>query len=330
MVGLAADVLVDQSMHRRAVEYTVLDEARLGEQVTDKGRQVGAHPQRQREAEALLFAVDQFARQVTPRHDLENVLQVATLQLHVAGDRGGELHHLVVHERWPALDRVRHRHAIDNGQQMIRHARVEVGIEHAVDDVVYAVGVEPAEDLADGIVVGDPRPGGLGEQLFLQRRREAQEAHRLGVALAGVVEGHLVDPIELRREALVAKRLGHQSEEPAHHLTPQPLWQQAVHVHHALAGEAIVAGEVLVAAVAREHHLDLLGGHLGNKIDADAERIRGLVEVPDHRRHQVNQVGLDDALVALEAVLLVHHAGIRQLVERLLFDADRERRETLA
>ena len=161
-------------------------------------------------------------------------------------------------------------------------------------------------------------------------RREAQEARALRIALAVLVERHIVHPCDFLGEALVAERLRHHRGELFHDRAPEPGWEQAVEVHHALAREAVVAGKVLVAPVAAQHHLHLFRRDLRDQVDAHAEGVGRFVHVVDHGGDQVDHVRLHDALAGAQPVLVRHHARVGQLVEALLLHADRKSGEGFA
>ena len=85
------------------------------------------------------------------------MLEGAAAQLEIAGDRRGVLDEPVVHQRRTHLQRVRHRHPVGDRQQVVGHPGHQVGVEHAVDEVLGGFGVEEAQDLADRVAVGEPR-----------------------------------------------------------------------------------------------------------------------------------------------------------------------------
>ena len=98
---------------------------------------------------------------------------------------------------------------------------------------------------------------------------------------------------------------------------------------------AAVAAEQLVAADARQDHLDVAARELADQVGGDEGRVGDrLVHVPQQLRQQADDVGLDDDLVVLGAEQLGHAARIRQLVVELLggaaFEADRVGADRLA
>ena len=88
----------------------------------------------------------------------------------------------------------------------------------------------------------------------------------------------------------------------------------------------VVAREQLVAAVAGEHDLDVLGGELRHHVGRNRRRVaERLVEIPGEVLDDRNHVRLEHELVVLRAERLRDFARVRELVEAVLGEADRER-----
>jgi hypothetical protein len=175
------------------------------------------------------------------------------------GRRGGELDHPRVDERRAHLEGAGHGHAVAHHQVVIRHADHQVRVEHPVGQRLDVGRIEIPQHLAEGVRVRERLRDGGVEQLGALLGREAQHAQRLRVALAALHLGHRLQPCQPLGEALVAEGLRHRSDDARHDLATQDRGQHAVVVHQALPRIAVVAGEGLVAAVAREHHLDVPG-----------------------------------------------------------------------
>src|SRR5205823_1571149 len=90
------------------------------------------------------------------------------------------------------------------------------------------------------------------------------------------------------------------------------------------------AAEELVAALARERHLHVLGGELRDEVGRKRRRVRErLVEgVGEHRQEQ-RRIRLQDELTVPRPVARRDEPGARELVERALAEADRERAQRL-
>ena len=88
----------------------------------------------------------------------------------------------------------------------------------------------------------------------------------------------------------------------------------------------VVAAEQLVAALARERDLHVLGGELGDEVGRERGRVgERLVERRRERRQEQRRVGPEHELAVVRPVARRHRARTRQLVERRLLEADRER-----
>ena len=81
---------------------------------------------------------------------------------------------------------MRHGHPIDNRQQMIRHARHQVRVQHLVHQIVNTRSIEVLKNFREGVGVLDLCACLLGEQLLFGLVRESQKRHALRVAFAGL------------------------------------------------------------------------------------------------------------------------------------------------
>src|SRR3546814_13303190 len=102
------------------------------------------------------------------------------------------------------------------------------------------------------------------------------------------MEGLLVHRACLLGKALVSERFGEALDQPLHDLLVKPLRQHPIIVDQPLPGEPIVSGEVLVASVSGQYHLDDVACLLGNEIEPDSERIGWFVEM---MRSEESRVG---------------------------------------
>ena len=88
----------------------------------------------------------------------------------------------------------------------------------------------------------------------------------------------------------------------------------------------VVAAEELVAALARERDLDVLRGELRDEVGRQRRRVgERLVERCRERRQEQRGVGLQHELAVVCAVPRRDGARARELVERRVLEADRER-----
>ena len=92
-------------------------------------REPGSSPRNQRASGTAkpCFCRSMIASGRMPRIAcLKMYFVVPSLQPEARRNRGGELHELVVEQRRPRLDRMRHRHPIDLGQDVERQVAIEI------------------------------------------------------------------------------------------------------------------------------------------------------------------------------------------------------------
>ena len=88
----------------------------------------------------------------------------------------------------------------------------------------------------------------------------------------------------------------------------------------------VVAGEQLVAAVAGQHDLHVLGGELRHHVGRDRRRVaERLVEIPGEVLDDLDHVRPQDELVVLGAELRGDLPRVAELVVVCFGEADRER-----
>ncbi len=87
-----------------------------------------------------------------------------------------------------------------------------------------------------------------------------------------------------------------------------------------------IAGQVLVAALAGQHHLDVLGGEHGDGVERDTRGVGDrLVFVPDEAREPVEElVRRQHHFVMVGGIALGHHPCVRQFVGFTFGESDRE------
>ena len=151
------------------LEIAALQARRRQQRVGEQLAQVAAEPDAERHAEALLAPVEDVARQQRGRHFLQHVLAPAVLDLQRRRQRGRELDDLVVEQRHARLDRVRHAHAIDLRQHVLRQVGLGVEPHHLARPRQLREALE---------VAGEPRFGIGSVERAPRRRRSAAPASR--------------------------------------------------------------------------------------------------------------------------------------------------------
>ncbi len=323
MVAAAGDVLLDQRPLLSGAEDAELGEARLGEDALEERSQVLTEPARDREAESLLRPVHDIVRHVAAGNATERVLERRPPQLQTHRQSCGELGELVIDERRTRLQPVRHRHPVDQQEQVLGETRQAIGAQHPVDRLIRRR-AEVREHLRARVGLLERRQDGRLEQHRLLLRGEAQDGKTERVSLAAGQERHLVHPVRLLRERLVAERVRQPADQPAHHRPPDRCRHDRVQIHQSVAGEPVVAGEHLVATVAGEHHLHLRRGQFGYQVHPERVRIARFIHVPDQSRKQAHHVGLRHALAMPRPPALGHLPCPRQFVVLRVAHADRE------
>ena len=213
---------------------------------------------------------------------------------------------------------MRHRRAVGLHEQVVDEVDAEVDVLQAGEQLgVRGLG-EPLAvevDRVEGVLAARELRAGLGREDLLPRvmpleRRQVRGADE---ALRLVVEAR---PRDRARQPL--------DERPRQPGSPAgPQREQVGHVR-------VVAAEELVAALARERHLHVLGGQLRDEVGRERGRVRErLVERLGERGQEQRRVGLEHELVVVRAVALGDEPRVGELVERALLEADRERAERL-
>jgi hypothetical protein len=81
--------------------------------------------------------------------------------------------------------------------------------------------------------------------------------------------------------------------------------------------ETVIAGKDLIAAIAVEHHRDLLTCELADQIGGNGRRITvWLVMVPDEPLHECYGIGFDDELRMVGLEMTGSHLSVRPFIER--------------
>ena len=310
----ARDVLVEDRGHRLRPQVALTAKRLRGERLAREAFQLVAKPRRGRDREAALAPVHHLPRQERRDRLAQQPLLLEAANLVTRGQRQREVGHHRVEKRHACLERPGHRGPIGLHQQVVDEVAAEVDVlEPGHELVPLRLGEAPAkrgERIAD---VGAARELGArvgGEDLLpavvsLERRQ---------------VRGP-DEPLRLVVEAGPPRRRGQQLDRRPRHRgqRPGPLREQVGDV-------GVVPAEELVAALARERDLDVLGGEARDEVGRQRGRVgEGLVEGRSQRRQKQRRVRPHHELAMARAVQARHGAGSGELVERLLGEADRER-----
>ena len=228
----------------------------------------------------------------------------------------------MVQQRHPHLERMGHAGAVDLGQDVARQVGLEVEVLQQRQRVVGRRLLRVAAHHLDRAVALQPGAEAVAEQLVAHPVRH--DRHAVEVALDQVarqrLEGGLGAEHARRPVGLRVQRA--QGAEQGLAQAGRQLGAHAVLGHRVAV--AAVAGEILVAAVARQRHRHLLSRQLAHAVGRDrrAVGIRLVVQVGE---------GVDQAVVVLAdhlgmvagAVALGHHVGVLRLVEIRVVEADR-------
>src|SRR5579864_7594204 len=126
MLAPAAAMLCDQPTERARAENTPARKA-VAEQVgLEFPRESPGQPFAQRHDESLLAATDNCRRQVTRRQPLQQELVRRAANLELPVESRAKLDKTVIKIRHARLERVRHRRAIDLGQEVVGQPQTRV------------------------------------------------------------------------------------------------------------------------------------------------------------------------------------------------------------
>src|SRR5882762_8649641 len=136
------------------------------EQVADEGTEPPSKPASERHGEPVLRPVDDLIRQDPAHGALEDVLRRLATQVELRRNRLSELDELVVEQRDPRLEGVRHAHPVHLGEDVQRKIALEVQVLERRQPA--PVGVRQDGGLgAPGIVMRELLPGVALEQALL-------------------------------------------------------------------------------------------------------------------------------------------------------------------
>jgi hypothetical protein len=136
-VVLAADlVFANQTAHNSRLEQPALRDPSGGEQVIHQRRKLPLQPLLHRDAEALLFPLQDAVGQDAAKRALEDEFALTVAHFEVARHRERQLHDADIQKRRARLERRGHAHAIDFRQDVVgqvdRHVRVQLPIQRVV------------------------------------------------------------------------------------------------------------------------------------------------------------------------------------------------------
>src|SRR5215831_11523523 len=117
------------------VEQASLPAAIREQQITRKRRQLSPEPRGERHGKAMFGTVDDVVWKNAAHRLFEEVLRGAAMQTQTRGQLRRKLDDVMIEQWRPCLDRVRHRHAIDFGQDVERQVVIEVAVLGGGDPV---------------------------------------------------------------------------------------------------------------------------------------------------------------------------------------------------
>ena len=313
----------------RAKEATATDRvgsAHLAHQRTERATE----PVAERDPEALLGPREGLGRESVGKGALEDVLRLEAAELQAHRKLRRQFHDAPVEEWHADLEGTGHAGAVGLRQDSLTEVALEIEIEHALEALRRRRGRENLVERGVGRrQLHAPERVGR-EQLLLLGRRERAEPH--GVALdVGVVHA-LEEPLELEVEAQVAERDRQALDGGLDEPPPHPARDQFDHPGEPMRLVRRVAGEELVATVARERHRHRAAREARKQERRDQRRVaeRLVEEVRQALDEIACSAGVEDLLVVVGAERLRHATGVGGFVEGRVFEADREGLETTA
>ena len=224
-----------------------------------------------------------------------------------------------VHERNARLERPRHRRAVGLRQQVVDEVEAEVDVLQAGQELV-SLGLGEARAVADERVEAAAAAGQLGARVGARRSPSSRGGAR---AAAGAPRGRSASPCSRGWPCASRTAAARRAGRAASGERPDALGEQVGDV-------GVVAAEELVAALARERDLDVLGGELRDEVGRERRRVgERLVERCGERRQQQRRVRPQHELAMDGPVALRDGPRAGELVERRFLEADRERAHRL-
>ena len=290
--------------------------APLGEQqLAHEAPEPAPEPVPERHREAVLRPVDDRVRQDPPHGLLEHVLRRAAAQVELRRDRRRELDQLVIEQRHASLDRVRHAHPVDLGEDVQRQVAFEVQVLQRREPPSVGRG-QVLGFRAPRIVLREQREHVVAEQALLLVPPE--QRRRVQVAL-------VADERQVAQEVAAPRPVGQRLADGPRQ-SPRRRRQEPVPALPGLDAILVVPGEELVAAVARERDGDVPGGQLRDHVGRDRRGVaERLVQIPGEVIDDLEGVRLEQELVVLGPEPLGHEPRVARLVVVRLREADRER-----
>ena len=260
---------------------------------------------------------------------LEDELPLAPLQLQVGGQAGRPFDEGMIQQGYAHLQGMRHAGPVDLGQDVARQVGLEIGILHAVQ-------VMPRRRFRHEALYH--LHGVIALQLRAKPRRVEAEAQAVGqdrdaveVGLGAVTRQRLQGRLGAQRPRCPIE-LGVDPAGEAEQRAPEAVGQagpkQLLVVMPAVAP---IAGEDLVAAVARKRHRDPLARQAADLVGRNRRTVgEGLVVDVGQAVDQLEGVGLHHLHVVLGPEGLGDLPGIGRFVEAGLGEADRAGIDRLA
>ena len=129
MIGAAVAMLAPEPRDGAVVEDAAIAQAAVEQQGVDHRRERAAQPFADRRLEAVLGTIDDRLRNPALEQPPQQVLAAAVLQLQRRRHGRGELEQLVIEQRLARLERHRHAHPIDLGQDVVDEVGLDVDVE---------------------------------------------------------------------------------------------------------------------------------------------------------------------------------------------------------
>ena len=258
----------------------------------------------------MLGTVEDLSRYPVPHHPLEEVLGLLGSEPQGSGKGARELDQVVIEQRNPRLQRVRHARPIDLGEDVSG----EVGAE--------VEGLEPRQRIQPGAIPRIERGRAVGHDREIEQAPKGPRREQ-GNGVEVSLHPRQGETVE---EVLPGGPLGQAgaqgAQPPAEPQVAETPKVPAAIVHHV----AVVAGKQLVAPVARQDDLYVLSGQARHQVRRDRRRIgERFVDGPQKVVQQPEVLWTDEQLVVLRRVPLGDLACVGQFVVALLPESHGER-----
>ena len=321
MVVLHGGVLVDDAVHRGHVDV-VFDDGGLVQELDHVVLELAAQEVLDRQAVALLAAIDNVVRQHALQRRAEDVLGAHALQLPVAGQAGHVFDEDVIEQGHADFQRTGHAHLVHLHQDAVGHLVAHIQIDLPVDLVGGVAGIEIAAQHAEGVEIDRVFEAIVEEGGVLFGIGEVLPADM--VPLGGQV-GALDEALEHVDGALLLGLVGQQADHGADDSLAQKSGDGRV-VAVELAGlETVVAGKALVATLATEADGDMLACLLAEQVERHGREVgHRFIQMPEGLFDVVGVEVVDHQHLVIRVEIVGDLLGVLELAEALVLVADGE------